>query len=214
MPTRTGLFGKLPTRGDFVRRNLPRSFVEPWDAWLSAGLIAVPNAHWGPWRFHLAAGACGPDGAAGVLAPSQDSVGRRFPLTLAVLGVSHRPPEAWYAALEVLAADVTLDADTLAAALPGLTVGSRLLGSASDIMLKGRPEGAQNYAADPLRPGTFGDDEVGVRNGTPNSLPDLALHGSRGPAPEGEARSTRGALWTADGRQARMEAGFAAILVT
>ena len=30
----TGVYGKLPLYGDFVRRELPQSFVQPWDAWL------------------------------------------------------------------------------------------------------------------------------------------------------------------------------------
>ena len=119
MKLRPGLFGKLPGHGDFVRRHLPRSFVAPWDAWLSEGLQAAPDARWTPWRFHLAPGACGPDAAAGVLAPSEDSVGRRFPLTLAALGVAGTPPAEWYAALEALAAEAR-DADVLAAALPDL----------------------------------------------------------------------------------------------
>jgi len=34
----TGVFGKLPAHGDFVRRGLPQSFVGPWDAWLQAGI--------------------------------------------------------------------------------------------------------------------------------------------------------------------------------
>ena len=29
-----GFYGKMPSRGDFVRRGLPDSFVDPWDAWL------------------------------------------------------------------------------------------------------------------------------------------------------------------------------------
>lgn len=117
MPARPGLFGKLPTHGDFVRRNLPRSFVAPWDAWLSEGVRARPDADWTPWRFHLPPGACGPDAVAGIVAPSADAVGRRFPLTLAALEVEARPAESWYEALEALAAR-QLDADTLAAALP------------------------------------------------------------------------------------------------
>ena len=120
MPARTGLFGKLPAHGDFVRRNLPRSFVAPWDAWLSAGLLAAPNARWELWRFHLAAGACGPDAAAGVLAPSVDAVGRRFPLTLAALDVNQPPDDPWYDALEALAGQ-DLDADAMASALPDAT---------------------------------------------------------------------------------------------
>lgn len=129
----TGLFGKLPAHGDFVRRALPRSFVEPWDAWLSQGMEAARaalgegwEAAWDaapPWRFRLAPGACGPHAAMGVLVTSTDLVGRRFPLTVvAVLPAAALPPPApWFAALEeaALAARAGgLDADALLARLP------------------------------------------------------------------------------------------------
>lgn len=117
MATRPGLFGKLPAHGDFVRRNLPRSFVSPWDAWLSKGMLAAPEASWAAWRFHLAAGLCGPAAAAGIVAPSEDAVGRHFPVTLVALDVELVPPEIWFAELESLAG-LGLDADSLVAALP------------------------------------------------------------------------------------------------
>lgn len=106
-----GFFGKLPARGDFVRRDLPQAFVDAWDAWLAAG-IAASRAQlgegWLPafleapvWQFALAPGFAG-GGIAGVLLPSVDRAGRYFPLTLAapapqaplLLGA----PE-WFAAL-------------------------------------------------------------------------------------------------------------------
>jgi type VI secretion system ImpM family protein len=37
-----GWYGKLPSLGDFAMRRLPADLVEPWDAWLAAGL--------GQWR--------------------------------------------------------------------------------------------------------------------------------------------------------------------
>jgi len=129
----TGLFGKLPAHGDFVRRCLPRGFVEPWDAWLSRGMEAARaalgegwEAAWEaapPWRFRLAPGACGPQAAMGVLVTSADQVGRRFPLTLAAVlpAAALPPPPDWYAALEALALEARaggLDADALAARLP------------------------------------------------------------------------------------------------
>jgi len=88
-----GFHGKLPVRGDFLTANLPRSFVDPWDAWLQAG-IAASQAQLGErwlsiylespiWRFVLSPGACGPQAWAGVLMPSVDKVGRYFPLTIA-----------------------------------------------------------------------------------------------------------------------------------
>jgi type VI secretion system ImpM family protein len=89
MPTFRGFFGKLPARGDFVSAGLPRDFVSRWDAWISSTLAAAVAAAGDDWlqtpprRFHLAPGVCCPDAVMGVLLPSSDKVGRRFPLTLA-----------------------------------------------------------------------------------------------------------------------------------
>ena len=130
---RTGLFGKLPAHGDFVRRALPRSFIGPWDAWLSEGIAharAALGEEWDAaweaapvWRFRLSPGVCGPDAAVGVVATSADTVGRQFPLTLAAVlpAAAIPPPDAWYEALEQAALEARaggLDADGLAAALP------------------------------------------------------------------------------------------------
>ena len=129
----TGLFGKLPAHGDFVRRGLPRSFVAPWDEWLSAGIEAARatldegwDSAWEAapvWRFRLSPGLCGPDAVVGVMATSQDMVGRRFPLTLAAIlpGAAVPPPDDWFAALEAALLDARaggMDADALAAMLP------------------------------------------------------------------------------------------------
>jgi len=133
MGPETGLFGKLPAHGDFVRRGLPRSFTAPWDDWLSAGIEAARaglgdgfEAAWEAapvWRFRLSPGACGPAAAVGVIGTSRDMVGRRFPLTLAAIlpGAALPPPDAWYEALEGAlgrACREELDADALAAMLP------------------------------------------------------------------------------------------------
>lgn len=93
--TAPGLYGKLASRGDFVSRGLPQSFIGPWDSWLAAGLLASQNAlgeQWlnayliSPlWRFALAPGVCGPQAVVGVVMPSIDRVGRYFPLTVAAL---------------------------------------------------------------------------------------------------------------------------------
>ncbi|MFV3325625.1 type VI secretion system-associated protein TagF [Pseudomonas sp. NY15372] len=88
-----GFYGKLASRGDFVSRALPQSFIQPWDQWLAAGLQSSQQ-HLGDswldaylvsplWRFALAPGLCGPQAAVGVLMPSIDRVGRYFPLTVA-----------------------------------------------------------------------------------------------------------------------------------
>jgi serine/threonine-protein phosphatase Stp1 len=108
----TGFYGKLPSYGDFVRRGLAQSFVQPWDHWLQT-CVAVArdslgpefDALWAaapPWRFRLEAGVCGASPVAGVLLMSHDLVGRQFPMTLAAVLPDNAaaPPAAWYARLE------------------------------------------------------------------------------------------------------------------
>ena len=90
-----GFYGKLPARGDFVQRNLPRSFIDPWDNWLQealAGSREQLGEQWlrsyltSPvWRFALSGGLCGEQVVAGVLIPSVDRVGRYFPLAITAL---------------------------------------------------------------------------------------------------------------------------------
>jgi len=94
-----GIFGKLPSHGDFLQRRVPPEFLTPWDDWLQAGLTASRAAladQWTDtyltspvWRFALSASACGRAPVAGLMAPSVDRVGRFFPLTL----VWRLPPE-------------------------------------------------------------------------------------------------------------------------
>jgi serine/threonine protein phosphatase Stp1 len=140
----TGVYGKLPSYGDFMRRGLPQSFIVPWDAWLQTVVGAAREALgeefaalWDAapgWRFSLPPGLCGDDAVAGVLLTSQDSVGRRFPLTLAAPirpGQAH-PGEAWYAAVEDAgrgARDRHDSIDALLATLPGQLQGA---GEAAD----------------------------------------------------------------------------------
>ena len=94
-----GLFGKLPSRGDFVRRRVADAFVDAWDAWLRECLAASRDAlgdRWldiyltsPAWRFALSAGTCGPVSVIGLMVPSVDRAGRYFPLTL----VANLPPD-------------------------------------------------------------------------------------------------------------------------
>lgn len=87
-----GIYGKLPSHGDFLRRRVPDEFIGVWDAWLQASIAASRVAlgtEWlnlyltsPAWRFYCAAGVCGDDSYAGVMAPSVDRVGRYFPLTI------------------------------------------------------------------------------------------------------------------------------------
>jgi type VI secretion system protein ImpM len=155
----TGLYGKLPAHGDFVRRNLPEDFVTPWDDWLQAGIVAArdelgdefPDV-WSaarPVGFHLPAKACGSRPVAGVLLTSEDFVGRRFPLTLAAVlpPGAPAPSRDWYALL-ACAGSAALDnrqtADALLADLPAEAGGA----------LEPEPEAGPNFGwwvADDMR---------------------------------------------------------------
>lgn len=89
-----GAFGKMPAVGDFFRLNAPAGFVRVWDDWVQRTLLAgqqALGATWDThymsapiWRFSLAAGLAGAQPVMGVMMPSVDRVGRRFPLTLMV----------------------------------------------------------------------------------------------------------------------------------
>ncbi|WP_295472325.1 type VI secretion system-associated protein TagF [uncultured Pseudomonas sp.] len=125
--TEVGFYGKLASRGDFVSRGLPQSFIQPWDQWLAAGMTTSRQQlgeAWlqaylvSPlWRFVLAPGICGPHAVAGVLMPSIDRVGRYFPLTVAVAlpsGSSLSPwlhDDLWFEQAEALMLD-SLEADS------------------------------------------------------------------------------------------------------
>jgi type VI secretion system protein ImpM len=87
-----GAFGKIPSVGDFFRINAPSGFASVWDEWLQRCLVSGAHGYgsqWDElymsvpiWRFCLSPGVAGPSAVIGVLMPSVDRVGRRFPLTL------------------------------------------------------------------------------------------------------------------------------------
>ena len=87
-----GLYGKLPSHGDFLRRRASDAFVAAWDSWLQHCMTASRTAlasRWldvyltSPvWRFACAPGVAGAAPVIGVMAPSVDRVGRCFPLTI------------------------------------------------------------------------------------------------------------------------------------
>jgi len=89
-----GLYGKLPSHGDFLRRRTSDAFVDRWDSWLQGCMAASRSAlgeRWldvyltsPAWRFVCAAGTCGAAPVLGLMVPSVDRVGRYFPLTLVV----------------------------------------------------------------------------------------------------------------------------------
>jgi len=107
---RVGIFGKLPSLGDFITRGLPASFTDPWHAWLVRGLAdarEILGERFEPaymsapvWRFAVPCGVAGPDAATGIFLPSVDAVGRLFPLTLAVTAATPFPFSALVAAQE------------------------------------------------------------------------------------------------------------------
>ena len=132
-----GWHGKLPSLGDFASRRLDSSFIETWDGWLAAGLLALRETNadgWldaylasPSWRFVLQPGVLGDGGWAGVLMPSVDRVGRYFPFTI-VLPLGRGPASVqqlaalwhWLGRLDDLASDALQDdwsVDTLEAEL-------------------------------------------------------------------------------------------------
>lgn len=110
-----GWYGKIPTRGDFITRNLPASFVEPWDEWLCAELsdarVQLAESWDAIWRdapvlcFSLGERMTDDRPWLGVLIPSFDRVGRQFPLTLCLSPQpcvsSIKPQECWGALVAV-----------------------------------------------------------------------------------------------------------------
>lgn len=89
-----GWYGKLPMLGDFASRRLSAPFVAACDAWLAEGVAASRQQlgeQWldsyltAPlWRFAWAPGVVDDGWWFGVLMPSVDSVGRYFPLLVAL----------------------------------------------------------------------------------------------------------------------------------
>lgn len=124
-----GAFGKMPAVGDFFRLSAPPGFVSAWDPWLQGAMVAAQSAlgaEWDGhymsapiWRFALAPGLAGRHKTLGVLMPSVDRVGRRFPLTLMAaldtpgpVALDHFREDALYARLEELALAALDDAMT------------------------------------------------------------------------------------------------------
>ncbi|WP_210528256.1 type VI secretion system-associated protein TagF [Rubellimicrobium arenae] len=149
-----GLFGKVPWTGDFVERGLAPEFRRSWDLWLTRHL-AGPSVAWpaGGLRFQLASGS---RTASGVIVPSRDSAGRRFPLSgLVVLPFAPDPAEVdrWCDdALPLLSPEdpTGRDADTLWQRLDALARPGG--GGAPAVPLLLWANGQRPRAADPLRP--------------------------------------------------------------
>ncbi|WP_066960568.1 type VI secretion system-associated protein TagF [Microbulbifer sp. Q7] len=133
-----GIFGKLPGHGDFIQRELPASFVTPWDEWLQRavhGSRELVGDRWldyyltSPiWHFAMSPGVLNRQGWIGILVPSVDSVGRYFPVTLAAPLENVSNPfavlveaEEWYeqaSALAIEALQHALSADQVLERFP------------------------------------------------------------------------------------------------
>lgn len=118
-----GFFGKLPGRGDFIERQLPKRFIAAWDTWLQTALARsraqLGESGWREayrvspvWRFALDDGVCGNGIYAGIMMPSMDRVGRYYPLTIA----APLPPGVPLLALAVVGAAWFSQAEALALA--------------------------------------------------------------------------------------------------
>ena len=111
------IFGKLPSKRDFVVHNMPRPFLGFWENWLQSA-VAASRSQLGDdwhtaylsapiWRFWIGREVCGIS-VAGAVMPSVDKVGRYFPLTVCACapeGAGIDPPvvdpmEDWYVPVE------------------------------------------------------------------------------------------------------------------
>lgn len=100
--TQIGYYGKTVHRGDFVRFNLPQIFVSVMDDWLQTTISKGESTYNDEWeqiysacsgfQFHLSPNIAGNNAWIGVLMPSADKVGRRFPMCIAAsLNDAHAP---------------------------------------------------------------------------------------------------------------------------
>lgn len=89
-----GWYGKLPSRGDFVGRGLPRPLLRDWDDWLQRAMAAAGQRvgaallderllAMAPWQCLVLTPQAQPPAWHGVVTASADRVGRVFPLLVA-----------------------------------------------------------------------------------------------------------------------------------
>jgi type VI secretion system protein ImpM len=112
-----GMFGKLPSKRDFVSYNMPRPFLDHWEMWLQTTMAASKltlGSKWQEiflkmpiWRFWFGSNVFG-QATTGALMPSVDGIGRYFPLSVcafAFKGTNLTPPplkelDLWHATCE------------------------------------------------------------------------------------------------------------------
>lgn len=94
LPQAVGWWGKLPSRGDFVGRGLPRPWLRLWDEWLQRALADASRQvapallrerllAMSPWQCLVLPPAAGQPIWSGVVIATADRVGRAFPLLFA-----------------------------------------------------------------------------------------------------------------------------------
>jgi type VI secretion system protein ImpM len=176
-----GWFGKLPSLGDFASRRLPDAFVHGWDDWLQRGLASARDELGEGWldrhglctrRFWLGPAVLGRVSWAGLLIPSSDRVGRRFPLTIAASLAPHSHSLAialaahpWFDAVDRVARQVQLErlsVDELERELAQV--------AAQVPMIKGADVAADRLAVALLRPYEDAPDAMGRIDPRPCSV--------------------------------------------
>ena len=134
------MFGKLPSKRDFVSYNMARPFLDHWETWLQTAVatsrLALGETWQGSflnapiWRFWFGSDIFGQQ-VTGALMPSVDGVGRYFPLSVCACATNGlrllTPPapalDQWHESCEqfllsMLEDQLVGDAATLLAALP------------------------------------------------------------------------------------------------
>jgi type VI secretion system protein ImpM len=124
------LYGKLPSKRDFVAVAVPRRVLDVLEPWLQGGIsasrLSLGDAWQSTflrapiWRFWLGAEVCGGVTAAGAFMPSVDGVGRYFPLVVLCCaeGSDSIPPpdldpqDAWFEKAENLLLSALADGAT------------------------------------------------------------------------------------------------------
>ncbi len=123
-----GFFGKLPAAGDFVARGIPAEVRRALDPWVTAHLaeVAAKARHWPEGGVRAVVTLAGAHWLL-VIEPSEDAVGRSYPLTACVLlGAADRASAdvwadaAWAVLLDALENNASADAlqDALAQIAP------------------------------------------------------------------------------------------------
>jgi type VI secretion system protein ImpM len=127
-----GIFGKHPTLGDFFHRGVAPDLRSSFDHWLTEALFEAKEQLAEEWqatfdaarpiRFWIGSAVIAPLGLAGVMVPSRDRAGRRFPLAALSPGHPAAPPslasdQAWYRRLEGALVEIAAEPDQTADAM-------------------------------------------------------------------------------------------------